>query len=51
MRNKGEDQISKRLGKTKSKVRWNIGRRELNHHFLEILRKDIELFRSPTCQK
>jgi hypothetical protein len=30
MTSKGEDKISKRLGNKRSKVRWNIGRRELN---------------------
>jgi len=42
-----EDQISKRLGKTRGEVRWNRGRREANQHFSEITLKDNQMQRSP----
>jgi hypothetical protein len=46
MINKGEDQLSKGIGKTRRKEIWIRGRRGLNHHFSEILLKDIQLPRS-----
>jgi hypothetical protein len=35
-----EGQLSKNLGKTRRKERWNRGRRGLSHHSSEIILKD-----------
>jgi len=41
-----EDQLFKRLGKTRRKERWSRGRRGPSHHSLEIIFKDNQLPRS-----
>jgi hypothetical protein len=38
-----EDQLSKRLGKIRIKVRWSRGRRGTNHHSSEIILRDNQL--------
>jgi hypothetical protein len=43
---KGEDLLSRRLGRPIRKSIWNRGRGGLSHHFSEILLKDNQLPRS-----
>jgi hypothetical protein len=47
MINKKQGKISKSLGKTRINSRWIKGRRELNHHSLEIILKDNQLLENP----
>jgi hypothetical protein len=42
-----EDQLSKRLGKTRRKARWSRGRREPNHHSSETILRDRQLLKRP----
>jgi hypothetical protein len=39
--------LSKKIGKTRRKERWNKGIRGLSHHFLEIIIRDNELLKNP----
>jgi hypothetical protein len=42
-----EGQLSKNLGKTRIKTRWNRGRRGLSHHSSEIILKYNQLLENP----
>jgi hypothetical protein len=42
-----EDQLSKRLGKTRRMEIWSRGRRGPSHHFSEIIIRGNQLLRSP----
>jgi hypothetical protein len=42
-----EDQLSKNIGKTRRKTRWNRGRRGLSHHSSEIILRDNQLLKNP----
>jgi hypothetical protein len=42
-----EDQLSKNLGKTREKTRWNRRRKELSHHYSEITLRDNQLLKNP----
>jgi hypothetical protein len=44
---KKQGQLSKKIGKTKRNSRWIRGRRELSHHYLEIILKDSQLLENP----
>jgi hypothetical protein len=40
-------QLSKKLGKTRRKARWNRGRGGLSHHSSEIIPRDNRLLKNP----
>jgi hypothetical protein len=42
-----ENQLSKNLGKTRRKSRWNKGIRGLSHHSTKIILRDIQLLKNP----
>jgi hypothetical protein len=47
MISKKQDQLSKRLGKTKRNSRWIRGRRDLSHHSSEITLRENQLLENP----
>jgi hypothetical protein len=47
MININEDQLSKKLGKTRRKKYMNRGRRGLSHHSSEIILRDNQLLENP----
>jgi hypothetical protein len=42
-----EDQLSKRLGKTRKNARWSRERRGPSHNYLEMILRDNQLPRNP----
>jgi hypothetical protein len=42
-----EVQLSKNIGKTRRRTRWNRGRRGLSHHCSEIILRDNHLLENP----
>jgi hypothetical protein len=47
MINKNQGQLSKKFGKTKRNSRLIKGKRELSHHFSEIILRDNKLLENP----